>query len=354
MNGYRLLLPLLIIAAIIAGCAGPKTEGVVVNDALVEAEAKKQRQIALESLLNDQIHLEQVAYPIQVAGSPFCGDAVKPAMGFYFANKYAVPKDFHDAAVSLYDMGEPLQVTHVIPGSPAGKAGIQENDILVALNGEKMPVGKTAVKEAVELMEDQLKSGESVTLTVLRGETEKDFSLVPEDACDYPVFLNTSDQVNAMADGSKIIIARGMMRFADNDQELGMVISHELAHNAMAHMKALKQNYMLGSIFDIVAMVYGINTQGIFGKLGARRYSKEFEAEADYVSLYIMARAGLPIDDAPQFWRRMATAHPGSIEANHASSHPSTPERFVALEKTIEEIREKEASGRPLEPEYKK
>ncbi|MDX1764210.1 MAG: M48 family metalloprotease [bacterium] len=354
MNGYRVFLPLFLIAAIMTGCATPRTEGVAVNDALVEAEAKKQRQIALESLMNDQIYLEQVAYPIQVAGSSFCGEAVKPAMGFHFANKHAIPKDFHDAAVSLYDMGEPLQVTHVIPGSPAGKAGIQKGDILVALNGEKMPVGKTAVKEAAELMDDQLKPGESVTLTVLRKERERDFALVPEEACNYPVFLNTSDQVNAMADGSKIIIARGMMRFVENDQELGMVISHELAHNAMAHMKALKQNYMLGSIFDIVGMIYGINTQGLFGKLGAQRYSKEFEAEADYVSLYIMARAGLDIDKSPHFWRRMATAHPGSIEANHASSHPSTPERFVALEKTIEEIREKEASGSPLEPEYKK
>lgn len=354
MKVYGALIPLLLATAIIAGCATPRTEGVAVNDALVEAEAKKQRQIALESLLNDQIHLEQVAYPIQVAGSPFCGDAVKPATGLYFANKYAIPKDFHDAAVSLYDMGEALQVTHVIPQSPAGRAGIRKDDILVALNGEKMPVGKTAMKAAAELLKEELKTEQSMTLTILRGETERDFSLVPEDACDYPIFLNTSDQVNAMADGSKIIIARGMIRFADNDQELAMVISHELAHNAMRHMKALKQNYMLGSIFDIVAAVYGINTQGIFGKLGARRYSKEFEAEADYVSLYIMARAGLPIDESPKFWRRMATAHPGSIEAHHASSHPSTPERFVALEKTIEEIRQKEAAGSPLEPEYKK
>jgi hypothetical protein len=348
------LLTLFLIFTLLAGCAAPRTKGVEVNSVLVEAEAKKQRQIALESLMEDQMHLEQVSYPILTAAASFCGEDIGPSVGIYLANKYAVPEDFQDAAVSLYDMGESLQITHVIPGSPAAAAGLQKKDILVAVKEEQIPVGKTALKEALKLMEQHLESGKPVSLTILRGEKSRIVSLVPQDTCSYPVLLDSSDQVNAMADGSRIFITRGMMRFTENDRQLAMVISHELAHNAMEHMKARKQNYVLGSIFDIVAAVYGVNTQGVFGKIGAQRYSKGFEAEADYVSLYIMARAGLDIDDAPKFWRRMATAHPGSIQAHQASSHPSTPERFVALEETLEEIRVKRAAGQPLEPEYKK
>jgi len=44
------------------------------------------------------------------------------------------------------------------------------------------------------------------------------------------------------------------------------------------------------------------------------------------------------------------TKHPGSIEANHAASHPSTPERFVALEDTIKEIKLKQETNRELMP----
>jgi predicted Zn-dependent protease len=80
-------------------------------------------------------------------------------------------------------------------------------------------------------------------------------------------------------------------------------------------------------------------------------YSKEFEAEADYVGLYLMARAGFAIEDTPNFWRRMAIAHPGSVKRGLAASHPPTPERFLALEKTVEEIDAKRARSEALLPE---
>ncbi len=47
----------------------------------------------------------------------------------------------------------------------------------------------------------------------------------------------------------------------------------------------------------------------------------------------MLALANGNIEEAPNFWRRMAAEHPGSIQRNHAATHPATPERFVALEK---------------------
>lgn len=91
-----------------------------------------------------------------------------------------------------------------------------------------------------------------------------------------------------------------------------------------------------------------------FAKIGASAYSQEFEAEADYVGLYLMANAGLPISDAPSFWRRMAAANPKSIKANHSSSHPSTSYRMVALEEAVREIQGKIDSGESLTPTMKK
>jgi len=61
-----------------------------------------------------------------------------------------------------------------------------------------------------------------------------------------------------------------------------------------------------------------------------------------------MARAGYRIDDAANFWRRMAISSPGSITMT--SDHPATPERFVALQSAVMEIRAKAAQGAPLLP----
>jgi predicted Zn-dependent protease len=98
-----------------------------------------------------------------------------------------------------------------------------------------------------------------------------------------------------------------------------------------------------------------VNTGGEFtkqgGAAGAMTYSQDFEREADYVGLYILARSGRPFANSPNFWRRMAQESPGSIK--YASSHPTSAERFVRLEKVVAEIEGKQAQGAPLLPELK-
>jgi hypothetical protein len=63
-----------------------------------------------------------------------------------------------------------------------------------------------------------------------------------------------------------------------------------------------------------------------------------------------MAQAGMPITEAPSFWRRMAAAHPASIKSNHSASHPSTAYRMVALEEAVKEIDNKKQKGEALVP----
>jgi hypothetical protein len=46
----------------------------------------------------------------------------------------------------------------------------------------------------------------------------------------------------------------------------------------------------------------------------------------------------------------MAVEHPGSIDGAFMASHPSTTERFVALEQTVDEIKRRRAAGEELIP----
>ena len=93
-----------------------------------------------------------------------------------------------------------------------------------------------------------------------------------------------------------------------------------IAHNAMGHIDAKMANAMAGAgvglIFDILAAVAGVNTGGDFMRVGmnagAGAYSQSFEAEADYVGLYLMARARMAVDEVPDFWRMLRRA--GGVE----------------------------------------
>jgi len=127
----------------------------------------------------------------------------------------------------------------------------------------------------------------------------------------------------------------------------------------MNHIDAKKTNAGLGMaiglLLDVGAAVAGVNTQGGFtdagGKLGAQAFSVDFENEADYVGLYFMANANYKIDNVAVFWRRMAQENPSAISLS--STHPSTSERFVSIEKTIAEIKQKQLNNKPLKPEMK-
>ena len=169
--------------------------------------------------------------------------------------------------------------------------------------------------------------------------------------CSFPVLLSDGQSLNAAADGKRVYIHAGMMRFVESDDELAYIVGHELAHNVLEHIDKKRGNAILGGVVDVLlTAATGVSTDGAFSKAGAGAYSQAFESEADYLGMYIAAQAGYDISSGPLFWRRMAIESSGSIAAGYQSSHPSTPQRFVALTNTIDEIHGKQAMGLALMP----
>ena len=180
-------------------------------------------------------------------------------------------------------------------------------------------------------------------------------------SCSFGFKLEESADLNAYADGNYIVVSSAMVDFTSgNDDELADVIGHEYAHNVMGHVATQTKNAavggILGTIADQLASSQGFNTGGAIGQYAqgysAQRYSVGFEQEADYVGLYIVERAGFDISKAPALWRRMSQADSRGITMR--SSHPTNPERYVALSHTISEIQAKKAAGQPLVPDFKK
>lgn len=174
--------------------------------------------------------------------------------------------------------------------------------------------------------------------------------------CSFNLEIHGERGVNAYADGEAVVITAPMMVFANNDTHLAFVLAHEMAHNVMEHQKGMGANVLLGSLLgtaaDIAISTQGADTHGAFGNIGGgmalRSYSPSFEQEADYIALYILARSGWRIEEAPKFWRAMAQYEPRGIYAR--GSHPTTAERFVGMTKTIAEIRAKQRARQPLIP----
>jgi hypothetical protein len=358
-----------------AACVPPTTQLGSVSDDDVRAEQLKQQQLVLRTDFEYQQRLDDVAYPLLKATVPLCKKGLGTMSGIRFANLHSFKKEYHAAAREL-GFTDTLSIVGVTKGSAADRAGVKAGDRILNIGGASAPLGRNAALEFVKRLSPptagsknvaRLRS-EPVRLTMRRGTegasemgraSEIALEIPADTVCLYNAVAIKDDVLNAWADGKNVVITSSMLRFTGTDDELAVVVAHEIAHNAMGHIDAKKKNAtfgaILGAIVDIAAATQGVNTGGDFTNLGAEfgamSFSQDFEREADYVGMYLLALANRPIAKAPDFWRRMAQESPGSIK--FASSHPTTAERFVRLESAVAEIEKKRAAGEPLMPEMK-
>lgn len=320
-----------------------------VNPGLAAAERDKQMELALRERARRNERLASVGWRILAANVDACGEKVKPKFGVWFEDESGSAEAYRPAWRRTYGSHGRFHVFHTAPGSPAAESGLLPGDVLLSVGGIETdtPDGRQKVRELLSSGKDT-----AVTFKYRRGTSEQLTAVTPRKVCDYPVELKSGDAVNAYADGSKVFVTQGMMRFATTDEELALVVGHELGHNTQNHMEAKMGNRLIGAIIGaLISVAVRTDVSQIGAEVGQGAYSKEFEAEADYVGTYYAAKAGFNVDRAADFWRRMAVEHPAAI--GHGTTHPDTASRFVAIEAAVKEVADKRVSGAALVPEKK-
>jgi predicted Zn-dependent protease len=155
-----------------------------------------------------------------------------------------------------------------------------------------------------------------------------------------------SDVVNAMAlPGGFFYVNSGLILAADEEAEMAGVMAHEIAHVAACHLAreqtrgTLMQLATIPLIFVGGGIGYGAyEAAGPAAMLGFLKFSRGFEAEADYLGVEYMYRAGYDPSAFVSFFEKiqaMEKKKPGTL-AKTFDTHPQTPDR---IEKTQAEIR---------------
>lgn len=332
------------------GCA-PVTATPDVDPVLAAKEAIIQKRMAVEAKLEDRWRLRDVAGPILIHGAPLCGDEVGYFIGMDTGSLDEIPKEWKAAYKDVLGLDEQIKVIHVVPGSPADLAGLKSGDVILMVNGKKVESGEKASKKFREGFGELSEVGKGVSFWIERGGQQQLVDVAPIMSCSYPVVVTEDAVVNAYATGSEVMVTKGMMDFIRKDEELALIIGHELGHNVMGHIAKKTGNRMLGAILDgLLAGVSGVHTN-VFTNAAGMMYSQDFEREADYLGMYFMERGGFDSQGAPMFWRRMGASFPYAI--SHATTHPTSASRYVFLEECAKEIAGKKDAGEPLKPNFK-
>jgi len=162
----------------------------------------------------------------------------------------------------------------------------------------------------------------------------------------FTIKVIDSDVVNAMAlPGGFLYVNSGLILAADEEAELAGVMAHETGHVAACHYGRemtranLLQLASLPAIFMGGAIGYGIyEGMGLGIPLTFLKFSRTFEAQADYLGIQYMYRAGYDPSAFVSFFEKiqaMEKKKPGTI-SKAFETHPPTPDR---IEKAQEEIR---------------
>jgi len=347
----------LAVMALCAACA-PVSRLPALDAKAVAAEQRREQIAQMRSYYAAVHRVDNVAFRLRVANRNFCKDRVSAQIGLYAVTPKSLPKHFRAFAAEALDITwARATVISVADGSPAAQAGIRDHDEIVALNGELIPLTRTA-----DWMGGWLKAnGEKpVRVDLRRDGADQTVTVTPVMACSIPIDYVVNDEANAATSDKGIVINSGIVMMAKTDAQLATVIGHEMAHANLGHLQKQRFNSVIGFAgglaVDVGIMVGGIPTGGAFTREfmrgGARAFSVQFEREADYVGAYYAARAGYDLTGAEELWWAMGQqSDPPSLR--FAKTHPLAPVRFLQIRAVAAEIAEKERKHLPLVPDLK-
>jgi predicted Zn-dependent protease len=152
-----------------------------------------------------------------------------------------------------------------------------------------------------------------------------------------------ADAVNAWTDGESVSITRGMMRFVKNDDELAIVVAHEMAHAYRGHIAYLRAKQVLEAALGMATEIFAPGSGRaavILADAATKKFDRDQEREADLFGLIWAHHAGFDVSAGKGLWRRMAVEIPESVESGFLSSHPSSAERFLTIERVANLLQE--------------
>jgi predicted Zn-dependent protease len=176
--------------------------------------------------------------------------------------------------------------------------------------------------------------------------------------CDWTFRAVRDSSLNAGSSPNGLIaVNRGVVEYAENEEQICMVIAHEMGHEAANHLATGRRNQAIGAVVGAVLLgAAGVALSGgryggadvirsamnsganIGGAIGGISFSKEQEREADFLAALILYRAGVDLDKARGLLVTLARMS-RQMQTGILDTHPAGPERIAGWDRAVAEVR---------------
>ncbi|RJF95944.1 M48 family metallopeptidase [Noviherbaspirillum saxi] len=283
----------------------------------------------LRSWVSAYSRLYEVAGNLMIRNVQSCPNNARRILGFTAKNRYSYTQRYSDAASAALGLGERLQVFEVISQGGAHSAGIRKGDILLEINGQPLPAGAEAEREAAILVGAETRGKEQVDVTLSRQDQEMSLTVPLTEACAFGIELGNSNAIASYSDGYRVMVTRGMLDFVQSDEELAFVIAGEFARNlstkqdTRAMAAIIDRLRSIGSVTDMDAAVMAL-----------KPYSAEEDIKADQLALQMLARSRYKVLAYRDFLKRLSEQDAANQPGGYNWLHPQLARRLAAIEKS--------------------
>ena len=162
----------------------------------------------------------------------------------------------------------------------------------------------------------------------------------------WEVNLIGKPEINAFCmPGGKIAFYTGILdKLKLTDDEIAMVMGHEMAHALREHARArIAKSQGTGVLLSLGAQLFGLGQWGdLAASVGTQlltlKFSRDDEVEEDLVGLELAARGGYNPDASVTLWEKMAKAGGGNVPG-FLSTHPTGPDRINRLQENVPKVK---------------
>ncbi|PVE59847.1 peptidase M48 family protein [Arthrobacter sp. TPD3018] len=264
-----------------------------------------------------------IAYRLTTANAALCR-ALAPTPGWAIHSLGQYDPALRDQARASFGFETPIAVEAVVPGSAAAKAGVRSGDSIVSVDGRPIgsgAPGKDASSAARDAAVEQiagLPADRPLSVELMREGRTRTVTIPASPGCRSAFEVLLGPGMTASADGRIVQIG---VRFFERytDDEVAVVVAHELSHNILRHAARL----------DAAGVKRGLLSE--VGRNG--RLFRLTEDQADLLGAYLLRNAGYDPQIAVRFWRD----HGGDVDGGlfRSRTHPSSSARAKTLEAAI-------------------
>ena len=159
----------------------------------------------------------------------------------------------------------------------------------------------------------------------------------------WEVNVIRSKMINAFCmPGGKIAVFTGIIdQLKLSDDEIAMIMGHEIAHALREHARERAAKSMLTNVGAAAVSIFVGGNVGELARVGggllSLKFNRDDESESDLIGMEIAARAGYDPRAAISLWEKMAAAAKGAPPA-WLSTHPSNTARIGWIEKNLPDV----------------